>query len=441
MNRIILIGNGFDKAHGLPTGYNDFFEYYWQQKVNEMTRTKPANDALCSFRGPMTNDWSPIVDEYDNADSLNNFFKELAKYKSFTISLSPFFNTIKTEYESMGWVDIENKYYQVLTAILDNKYKVEYPNVEVLNEQLKSLKGKLIKYLLEIQNERLKDDILIPRIKRIIYEPFRAKDISVSGREKFNEFIKNKWEEDIKSPLLNIKRYDISYAVSDFDFYKKEDIAKKAQAKGKSDVDIHLDRIYDRKDSNCQIDVNKRDGSVLDYYLLPDSVMLLTFNYTKTVDLYLPNDRNNVEINHIHGELTNPDSIIFGYGDDTDEDYARIEKLNNNAYMNNIKAFNYLGSANYRRMLEFIESAPYQIYVMGHSCGISDRTLLNTLFEHDNCISIKPYYYQKKDGLDNYIEIVQNISRNFKSRPKMRDRVVNKTFCEPLPQSDLKTDE
>ncbi len=24
MNRIILIGNGFDKAHGLPTGYEDF---------------------------------------------------------------------------------------------------------------------------------------------------------------------------------------------------------------------------------------------------------------------------------------------------------------------------------------------------------------------------------------------------------------------------------
>lgn len=29
MNRIILIGNGFDLAHGLPTGYVDFINHYW----------------------------------------------------------------------------------------------------------------------------------------------------------------------------------------------------------------------------------------------------------------------------------------------------------------------------------------------------------------------------------------------------------------------------
>ena len=72
---------------------------------------------------------------------------------------------------------------------------------------------------------------------------------------------------------------------------------------------------------------------------------------------------------------------------------------------------------------------------MGHSCGNSDRTLLNTIFEHDNCVSIKPYYYLKPDGTDNYIDIIQNISRNFNNRKLMRDRVVNKTLCEPLPQS------
>ena len=29
MNRIIIIGNGFDKAHGLATGYKDFIDDYW----------------------------------------------------------------------------------------------------------------------------------------------------------------------------------------------------------------------------------------------------------------------------------------------------------------------------------------------------------------------------------------------------------------------------
>ena len=114
------------------------------------------------------------------------------------------------------------------------------------------------------------------------------------------------------------------------------------------------------------------------------------------------------------------------------EDYKKIVDLNNNAYLENIKSIRYLETDNYRRLLGFIDSAPYQIYIMGHSCGNSDRTLLNTLFEHKNCLSIKPYYHQREDGTDNYIDIVQNISRDFKDMTLMRDRVVNKCYCQPL---------
>ena len=85
-------------------------------------------------------------------------------------------------------------------------------------------------------------------------------------------------------------------------------------------------------------------------------------------------------------------------------------------------------------MLSFLESEPFQALIMGHSCGNSDRTLLNTIFEHPNCVSIKPYYYvtDKEKGTDNYTELVQHISRNFNDMKLMRDKVVNKTQCEPL---------
>lgn len=126
--------------------------------------------------------------------------------------------------------------------------------------------------------------------------------------------------------------------------------------------------------------------------------------------------------------------MIFGYGDELDEDYKGLLAQQDNECLKNIKTIKYLESGYYRNMLNFIEAAPYQVYIMGHSCGNSDRTLLNTLFEHKNCISIKPYYYQKADGFDNYMEIVQNICRNFTDMKLMRDRVVNKTYCEALPQ-------
>lgn len=53
-------------------------------------------------------------------------------------------------------------------------------------------------------------------------------------------------------------------------------------------------------------------------------------------------------------------------------------------------------------------------------------------------MSIKPYYHLKPDGSDNYIDIVQNISRNFYDISLMRDRVVNKTYCKPLAEPNPK---
>lgn len=52
MNRIILIGNGFDLAHGLPTRYEDFINWYWEKRVDSFTGnlTPISVDCLCSIR-------------------------------------------------------------------------------------------------------------------------------------------------------------------------------------------------------------------------------------------------------------------------------------------------------------------------------------------------------------------------------------------------------
>jgi hypothetical protein len=31
MNRLVIIGNGFDLAHGLPTSDKDFIDDYWKK--------------------------------------------------------------------------------------------------------------------------------------------------------------------------------------------------------------------------------------------------------------------------------------------------------------------------------------------------------------------------------------------------------------------------
>ena len=51
MNRIILIGNGFDLAHGLKTSYANFIDWYWEKRIKDFKNihTDISDDGLCKF--------------------------------------------------------------------------------------------------------------------------------------------------------------------------------------------------------------------------------------------------------------------------------------------------------------------------------------------------------------------------------------------------------
>ena len=51
MNRIILIGNGFDLAHDLKTSYQDFLDSYWCDWVNKLDECQDSHlsDAFYEF--------------------------------------------------------------------------------------------------------------------------------------------------------------------------------------------------------------------------------------------------------------------------------------------------------------------------------------------------------------------------------------------------------
>lgn len=406
MNRLVLIGNGFDIAHGLKTSYADFINWYWEQRVNGFSRnyTQISEDFLCTFR---TKDpyetWNVyaynlphFINKIPAKDVVQSIINDSSRFE---VEFTTFFDRIINSIETKGWVDIENEYYDLL-----KRYAIEKPSKDdliSLNNQLQYLRDKLIEYLSEINKQ---DISIIDIIKENIFAPINSSDVAVEARTTFKEYVRWCLEQDDIFWQKKLSNYGV----------------------GNDSGFIYLNEIN-----------NYRTGSIVvaDYpkaFLLPDSIMFLNFNYTDTVLHYLPSGKQVFSINHIHGKVDNPQSIIFGYGDELDDDYKVIRNINDNDYLQNIKSIKYLESDNYRGILSFIESAPFQICIMGHSCGNSDRTLLNTLFEHKNCVSIKPYYYQKEDGTDNYIELVQNISRNFTDMKLMRDRVVNKDYCEPL---------
>lgn len=426
MNRIVLIGNGFDLAHKLPTRYEDFINWYWEQRVMGFCGNFSDTDAdcLCSFKiknKDVCSVWnvfayyycSKLTNPVSSKVIIDSIINNPLNYET---TFSPFLKNIYNSIETKGWVDIENEYYLLLRKCSLDSNPCSL-SVKELNEQLRYLQNKLIQYLTSLTT----NDIAFNKdIKKIIYSPISFNDISVAGKSCITDHC-NYWLSRDKQEWSNLLS---QYGISDYPIIENISKFKSKYVSQTSDGNIVV-KDYDA----CPREV-----------LLPNCIMLLNFNYTLVADRYAVNTI--TFTNHIHGDLSNPQNIIFGYGDELDEGYGNFLSLNNNDYLQYIKSIKYLESSNYRNMLYFIEAAPYQIFIMGHSCGKSDRTLLNTLFEHKNCVSIKPFYYKKNDITDNYLEIVQNICRNFTDMKLMRDRVVNKTYCEPLPQkvvTDLKT--
>lgn len=408
MNRIILIGNGFDLAHGLHTSYKEFIDWYWEEWRKKLVSCVQniAKDELCEFSlREKSLVWLGYLFQNNfriDPPKGRDFVESLKQNSNTRVVLCTFLEEICKSVETKGWVDIENEYYKLL---IGGNVRLGC-TIKELNSHLRFLQEKLIYYLNSI---RIEGNMHQNHIAKIIYSPIKNRDIAVSSTDRLVEHIHKELTCTENDLLTKIGLYGYSY--TDFLNIKK--------FRNNSDLSDSIIR--------NNISINKYPQE----YFLPDEIMFLNFNYTSTAKLYLPTPKPGFEINHIHGELSKPESIIFGYGDELDENYKKISNLNDNEYLTNFKSIKYLESDRYRKALQFMDAAPYQVFIMGHSCGNSDRTLLNTLFEHKNCVSIKPYYYKDGDK-DNYLEIVQNISRNFTDMKLMRDRVVNKTYCEPF---------
>lgn len=416
MNRIILIGNGFDLAHGLKTGYKDFIDSYWDEvavttydkyvdyfRKSVVTIPDSYNDNLISIR--IYNGKASIPDRVISSCESHNRYGVLcssinklnkSNKRPFSAELkfkNNFFEHISNQCSLVNWVDIENEYYEALKKLLlVEDAQTRSISVKKLNKEFGAVKVRLEKYLTAEFDYEVE-------AKESISEAFKAKininDIAFAKRALFRDlFVESKLSHRI------VSMFPQTYYPHMLETVKGIERKKIRQSMGTDFV--------------------------------PDKILLLNFNYTNTAEkLYVKGGA--YEVINIHGELNNKNNpIIFGYGDELDDDYKTIEKLQDNDFLENIKSINYHKTRNYRRLLDFIHSGLYQVFVMGHSCGNSDRTLLNTLFEHDNCVSVKVFYHQIEAGKDDYSNIIRNISRNFNDKARMRDTVVNWEDCSPL---------
>ncbi len=420
MNRIILIGNGFDLAHGLETSYKNFIDNYWLktfssiQKANLFHHFENGELEIPSV--------SMLMKKINSFEDFKNFLTKNYPGEKIIIR-NKFLMHLSRKRNLKNWVDIENEYYLLLMKAINNNSipdDVPYP-IDDLNSDFNAIKKMLAEYLIIEEsnlNKRITQNFptIQKTIGRHIYEPIQINDISEVKFHELAENEKKQIESNLNNPNLNPWGANL-----------KEKLI--------------YESLKDPIDLGELKNLMRSEKEIKKFESEPQSIIFLNFNYTSTHKIYtspkqyqssLSNDK--VDHIQIHGSLLKHENnpMIFGFGDEIDEKYKSIESLNDNRYLEHIKSINYLESENYKKLLSYINSDNFQVFVFGHSCGISDRTLLNTIFEHDNCASIKVFYKNREDESDNFSDIVRNISRNFSDKPKMRDRVVNKNFSEPL---------
>lgn len=351
MNKLILIGNGFDLAHGLKTKYSDFILWYLNKSMENL-RVSPSGlytDRLITLNMERPRARFNTV----RFSSIQEFFSFRDLYRITVEYGDPFIDSIILYGSLYNWVDIEAKYYEALVEIFKRHEKAvnknkNFMDLKRLNSSFDLLKNELSIYLQTIDN---------------------------------------------------------------------------SLATTNNEISEHLQKVLH--------EISRLNGNNPRF-----EALFLNFNYTSTLDQYLPlNSKWPARIINIHGKLNDKlNPIIFGYGDEIDLYYEQMERLNENGFLDNIKSFSYFKTKNYQNFSEFVNRSNFEVLIMGHSCGLSDRILLNSIFESDNCNGIKIYYHQKNPDEDDYFEKTQQISRHFKAinKGKMRTRVIPFPSSSPL---------
>jgi hypothetical protein len=353
MNRIVLIGNGFDIAHGYNTTYEDFIVWYFKKHIAESEngyRSLETKLIKISWiqRGHIQG--KKFSETFNTISELKSNFHigiNFSQGKSIRIDLkSLYFEELLHEKK---WTDIESYYFNQLVEI--HKRSNNEEEITALNDFLSNLQFELTDYLSCLTKDKV-----------ICEFPFLDLLNEINTPHDHNTFM-SLYPENIE-------------------------------------LNAHL------VDSKRNI----------------ENVVFVNFNYTPILKQYFSNLNYAAYLISIHGDLSDPKSIIFGYGDEHHEKYPEIERKGTNIWLEKMKSFHYFSDKNYSQLMNTLSLKEFEVFVIGHSLGLSDRLLLNTIFEHENCLKIKLFHRGSNE--DQFQKRI-SLSRHFQNKGVLRQRLMD----------------
>lgn len=233
MNRIILIGNGFDLAHGLKTRYEHFIDWFWEQeKVKFLnqdnwlffteTQLKKELDYGATSSSAIRNVYV-YQDDYIYSYVDKTSFEGIKPIGIPTHKIKEniknlFLKTVEQKLNIQNWVDIEEEYYRLLKKYAENN---QIKQAERLNSEFKQIKQELENYLSEIQKE------VISTNKKLffqIYSPLHIEDFIEQAiptiRDTYKALCETEKQKEFDNTFDWILNNDIKhYSRKDYDDY------------------------------------------------------------------------------------------------------------------------------------------------------------------------------------------------------------------------------
>ncbi|TDP04071.1 AbiH family protein [Flavobacterium sp. 245] len=176
MNRLILIGNGFDLAHGLKTSYYHFISDYISRAINNLYINNSHEDLLLSL------DYRYGANIYNNIEphitpdvALRQFALLQKSSDYYTVKIkSSFLRETINKINTLNWVDLENDYFERLINC-KGQFVFDIKKVNKINEEFDFLKKELESYLLDIQSKGNVN--YSEELTKLFYEEIKYSDI------------------------------------------------------------------------------------------------------------------------------------------------------------------------------------------------------------------------------------------------------------------------
>lgn len=346
---ILILGNGFDIYHKLPTRYTDFlylirnWNFFYNgyiKKKSEYGESKEVQKKIqvrVDENGKLT---QPALIDFINEYSL--FQKERIERLN-TILKNNFWIQyfIETNYEKDGWIDFEKEMEAVLQNI-ELFFSVYLPKL----------------------NNRVYTEILDPRCKDILIFLIRHTS-AMSGLSQIgldDETIERLRFGKVKEDLLNALKIQLDCLIEALDIYFDEFVSRIA-------IEVRSNEIESISDPQ-----------------------VLCFNYTESYfDVYKQTvDYSNYHA--IHGSSKNND-LVLGISDSSFDvlDYVYFQK-----YFQRIQKKTGVKYLDWIKPLRVLGAVKHEVFIFGHSLGMTDKGVLDNFFLNEDIGGITIYYHNQK---------------------------------------------